>query len=459
MTAYLQLEQRAERWWLGAARSSGLARVWDLGPGETPANHHVAPDLAEYLRTTDLIVTYSATTLVNWLSNPAVWGQTGVLLERLVDAQEVALFVAPTLRDYSLKAFCEAHHIPPPSTATSSTFRTQWETLSQRLRERTLSLPSAVRGLVASVAGDIWSEGLLGRRPVLPLLPGPALLGILSRRPHRGSGRPAAEVPNLQEAVVAALSPQGPVAQEHRAYEHRPGQIEMARSVAAAFEREELLLIEAGTGTGKSLAYLIPAILFARTTGMPVLISTNTKHLQDQLLQRDLPLANKALGVRFRAELVKGRSNYLCPRLLAAAVERVRKTAFREERLALAHLIAWAAQVEVAEVDALAPAAYEIAPALRQLVAQVRARNESCSGPKCSYFQNCPVEVVRARAQNANLVVVNHALLLASRETSILPECRHIVIDEAHNLEEVATAQLGYEISEASLRALVRLLE
>ncbi|MBM3477374.1 MAG: hypothetical protein FJX75_29240, partial [Armatimonadetes bacterium] len=256
----------------------------------------------------------------------------------------------------------------------------------------------------------------------------------------------------------ASLMPEGTVAAAHPAYEHRPGQIDMARAVAGAFERKEFLLVEAGTGTGKSLAYLIPAITFARSTGAPVIVSTNTKNLQDQLVERDIPLAGRALGIEFSAELLKGRSNYICPRLLASAAERIQESVFRDDRLALGHLIAWAAQAPVADLDNLSPGALDVAPALRSTVALVRARSEICSGRKCAYYQSCPVEVSRGRAQTADVVVVNHALLLASAGTTVLPEHEHVIIDEAHNLEDVATDQLGREVTDSSVRALLRLL-
>jgi len=457
MTAYLQLERRGKHWWLMAAAPEGETQRWDLGAGEHPAGSQAAQQLAAYLADAQTVVTHGRPELSEWLSTPSVLRQTGALLGRLVDLREAALLVTPGLRDSSLESLCRAHRLEPPSTKDGESFRGRWERLCRCLRDRSRAMRSEVRGLAATAAGNAWPEALLGAAESSASAP-KAIGAMLPRRPRRGRSDPVELQAKLQDIGPASLAPEGPVAQVHPTYEHRPGQIDMARAVAAALEREEFLLVEAGTGTGKSLAYLIPAIAFARSEGVPVIVSTNTKNLQDQLVQRDIPVAGRALGLEFKAELLKGRSNYLCPRLLAAAVERVRESVFRDDRLALAHVIAWAADAPIADLEELPPEAFAIAPALRSIVPSVRARNEACAGRKCTYYQCCPVEVARARAQNADVVVVNHALLLASAGTTVLPEHEHVVIDEAHNLEEVATEQLGREVTDGSVRGLLRLL-
>lgn len=457
MTAFVLLQRREDGRALGAAHSGGAARVWRLSEDDDGALPVAVREMARYLREAECIVTYEAGPLVELLSHPRTLPAARRCLGHLADAQEAALLVAAELADFSLEAFCSAHGISIPSVAEPEAFGASWEMLCRRLRERARALPGALRDFLSSVAGPAWPEAVLGPVGDAPGA-GSVVASLLPRRPRRMRREAGVTPSGLQELATSALLPQGPVAREHPAYEHRPGQVQMAEAVAGALQRDEILLVEAGTGVGKSLAYLIPAAAFAHARGVPVIVSTNTRNLQDQLIERDIPLTRRSLGFDFEAAVLKGRANYVCARRLAAAAEHARETVFRDERLAIAHLIAWAAAAEIADVSALSAAAHDITPGLRQAVSLVRARAEGCFGRNCPSFQVCPVEVARARAQNADIVVANHALLLASANTSVLPEHQHVVLDEAHNIEDVATDQLGLEVSDGSVRRLVRLL-
>ena len=457
MTAYVLLESRGRGLSLGVAKPGTPLRVWEFAESDAAASQAAVREMVRHVGDADSVVTYGSRPLVELLSDPRVLHTAHQCLSRLTDAQEAALLVAPELRDLSLQTFCEAHAIPPPSTTDPDTFLPRWESLRRRLRERAGVLPEGLRNLLSGVAGPAWPASILGPVAEAPAA-GPVISSALPRRPRRVKRTAASASPKLQQAAAAALLPDGAVAREHRAYEHRPGQVQMAEAVAGAFEREEILLVEAGTGVGKSLAYLIPAASFARGKGAPVIVSTNTRNLQDQLIERDIPLTKRSLGVDFEAAVLKGRTNYLCPRRLAAAAEHARETVFRDERLATAHLIAWAATAEIADLMSLSAAAHEVAPGLRHAVSVARASSEGCFGRNCAYYQVCPVEVARARAQNADVVVTNHALLLAGAHTTVLPEHEHVVLDEAHNLEDVATEQLGLEVSDGSTHRLTRLL-
>ncbi len=457
MTAYVLLERREGGLSLGAARPGEAARVWHSPEGDDAQARATVREMAGHLGGAERIVTYAARPLVELLSHPQVLHAARHCLGRLVDAQEAALLAAPELTDFSLEAFCSAHGISTPSVSDPDAFGANWEMLCRRLRERTRALPEALRDLLSTVAAPAWPEALLGPVAQAPGA-GSVVAAALPRRPRRTRREPAAGPPDLQQVAAAALRPEGPLAREHPAYEHRPGQVQMGEAVAGALERDEILLVEAGTGVGKSLAYLIPVATFAHTKGVPVIVSTNTRNLQDQLIERDIPLTRRSLGFDFEAVVLKGRTNYVCARRLAAAAEHARETVFRDERLAIAHLVAWAAAAEIADVSSLSAMAHDIAPGLRQAVSLVRARAEGCFGRNCPYYQVCPVEVARARAQNADIVVANHALLLASANTTVLPEHEHIVLDEAHNIEDVATDQLGLEVSDGSVRRLIRLL-
>jgi len=457
MTGYAQLEPWGRGRRLTAVFPPAEPLIVELGADGAPVSLEVAGALSRYLTDAESVVSFEAAELAERLSGPGVLRETRRLLGRLLDGRQAACLVAPELRSWALEPFCRTHTVEPPSSTDPASLLDRWAAVGRRLRDRSRAMSPETRALVAAVAGPAWPEVLLGPVESGGRL-GRPITGLLPRRPRR-AGRDPVELPSdLSTLAAAALEPVGAVASAHPAYEHRPGQIEMARAVAAAFVRDEFLLVEAGTGTGKSLAYLLPAIAFSRSKAEPVIISTNTKNLQEQLVGRDIPLAGKALGLEFVVELLKGRTNYLCPRLMAAAAERVQESVFRDERLALAHLVSWAAQAPIADLDTLAPEAFEVIPGLRSMVSMVRARSEACAGRRCAYYPSCPVEVARARAQNADVVVVNHALLLAGTGTAALPEHERLVIDEAHNLEDVATDQLGREVTDASVRALLRLL-
>jgi Rad3-related DNA helicase len=456
MTAYALVERRGGEVVACAARPRADTLRCAVSADDREAPRALAGDLLPYLLPADVVLTYGPA-LADLLSLPAVLADARETLGRLVDAREASLLVAAGLRQSGLRSVCEALGTSPPDVEDPAAFLAQWQDLAAALRGRGRALPAKLAGCLAEVMGPAWPEAVLDR-VLPPAKAAAALAAILPPLPPRVRREPRPASQDLQGLATAFLAPDGSLAAQHPAYEHRAGQIVMARAVAAAFEREELLLVEAGTGIGKSLAYLISAVRHARATRKPVVVSTNTKNLQDQLADRDLPLLRSALDLEFASAVLKGRANYLCPLLLAAAADRVRDSVFRDERLALAHLLAWAAAVPLADFETLSSSAYEAVPALRQTVERLRARSEACSGRRCSFFGTCPAEVARRRAQNADVVVVNHALRLVGGQDRLLPEHDCLILDEAHNLEDVATDQFSLEASGPSVRALLRLL-
>ena len=247
----------------------------------------------------------------------------------------------------------------------------------------------------------------------------------------------------LEAAVDAAFAPGGPLSRTVAEYEPRPGQRAMAGAVARAIEQGRVLLAEAGTGTGKTLAYLVPSLL----SGRRALISTGTKTLQEQIYEKDLEDLRRALGIDFTATCLKGRGNYLCLH---------RFDQFRENPLSLALvepevadlLASWGRQTDTgdrAELEGL--------PDDLEVWAELSASSENCIGPSCPRHEDCFVTRMRRRAEQSDLVVVNHHLLCADasvRQESaggVIPECEVAVIDEAHQLEEVATQYFGVAVS------------
>ncbi len=263
--------------------------------------------------------------------------------------------------------------------------------------------------------------------------------------------KPAETVQPLDPGALAALvAPGGVFQRAFPGYEHRPQQVEMVRAVAEAFNVPAHLLAEAGTGTGKSLAYLLPAAHYALQNDVRVVISSNTINLQDQLFQKDIPDVQRILDLPFRAALLKGRGNYLCQRRLSI-LRRSRQLAAADIS-GLIKVLAWLPQTRTGERSELM-----LVNADHGVWAQVAASSETCVGDRCTYRQQgrCFFYRARDRAERAHLVIVNHALLLAdlAMENRVLPDYQHLIIDEAHHLEDIATDQFGISVSQQDLYA------
>ena len=248
------------------------------------------------------------------------------------------------------------------------------------------------------------------------------------------------------------LAPGGGLARAIPDYEDRAEQRAMSAAVVRALDDERPLIVEAGTGTGKTLAYLIPAL----QSGKRVVVSTGTRALQDQIARHDIPLLRSILAKPFSAVVLKGVSNYACRRKLAELAGRNATLATRD--VSVNALVDWAEYSETgdrAEVEWLAEAA--------PLWAEVTTTPDARIGPRCPYFERCFVTQARRLADQAQLVLVNHHLYFADRairagsaKARILPDHDAVIFDEAHQLEDVATEHFGAKVSTHKLAELVR---
>ena len=269
--------------------------------------------------------------------------------------------------------------------------------------------------------------------------------------------------PTVDEEVLTKLrslfSPEGELAAQFSDWEHRPGQLVMAQQVLQCYLQGGTTLIEAGTGTGKSLAYLIPALLWSQLSGEKVIISTNTSTLQEQLLHNDIPLARRALNWDFPACLVKGWSNYVC--LLKLRQTGTELDLFQREQITqLDRILTWA---EVTEDGTLAD--LDFAPD-EDIWESVCAESDLCTRGQCPYYSRCFYFAARRKIRDATVLLVNHHLLFADlavrrvlgfdTDRAILPRYYHVIFDEAHHLEDVATNYLGVEQSSLGLTRMLR---
>jgi ATP-dependent DNA helicase DinG len=257
---------------------------------------------------------------------------------------------------------------------------------------------------------------------------------------------------SLVGAVADVFSDDGPLAKHDEHFEPRPGQRRMAEGIAVTFERGGRLMVEAGTGTGKTLAYLVPAVL----AGRRVLISTGTRTLQDQIFYKDLPALAQALGREIRAAYMKGRSNYLC----LHRFERLREAEAAlpdEEKRWMRMIGEWAEETPTGD-----RAEIEDLPDDFTLWSDMTATGEQCLGRECPRHADCFVTRMRERAAESEVVIVNHHLLCADAAVrqgpygEVIPECDVLVIDEAHQLEDVVTQHFGVALTPHRIEELER---
>jgi ATP-dependent DNA helicase DinG len=235
-------------------------------------------------------------------------------------------------------------------------------------------------------------------------------------------------------------------------YEHRPAQLEMAQAVDDAFEKHHHVIVEAGTGTGKTLAYLLPAIC----SGRRVVISTATKSLQEQLYQKDVPFLQKHFAPQLKVAVMKGRSNFLCRTKLHALADQPMLRGM-EELDAFKQIREWAKVTETGDRAELT-----FLPDDSDLWTRIDARRDTCTGKKCPEFDQCFLTAMQNRAKEADLIIVNHHLFFADLALkqddfgSILPEYSAVVFDEAHEMEDVASDYFGQQISNFRFEELAR---
>ncbi len=254
-------------------------------------------------------------------------------------------------------------------------------------------------------------------------------------------------------SVDSLLGPGGALEVALPAYEHRPEQLQMARAVERAFSERSYLLAEAGTGTGKTLAYLVPALL----SGRRVVVSTATKTLQDQIFFKDLPLLREKMGLRFEAAYLKGRSNYLCLHRYDA-FSKEPQFGSREESRYWPKLKAWAEETDTGDRSELD------LPESFSAWSRLSTTSETCVGTKCPQYETCFVTRMRKRAEQADLLVVNHHLFFADlalrssgkRTEGVLPWYEAVIFDEAHALEDAASGHFGCGVSNYRLEELAR---
>jgi ATP-dependent DNA helicase DinG len=255
------------------------------------------------------------------------------------------------------------------------------------------------------------------------------------------------------------FGPRGLIARAHPDYEHRPGQIQMAEAVLRAFEGRRHLIVEAGTGTGKTLAYLVPAVAAATARGGRVVISTGTKNLQEQLMEKDIPFLQRVLPKKFTAAYMKGRSNYLCLQRVKRAettpiLDGLDDVNYFDEVRRWSRDSTTGDRAELTEL-----------PETLSFWRHIDARSEICTGQKCPDYDACYITRMRQRASDADIIIVNHHLFFADLALrggeygQVIPDYSAVIFDEAHQIEDVAAEYFGSQVSNYMVEDMLRDLQ
>ena len=353
-----------------------------------------------------------------------------------IDLRRLARALRPTCSDHGLASIATQYGIDGPAGAALAA------RVFAAMIEETLTLDRELIALLARLLPDPLSElfdRLLTEARTEETSPAEA--------PPPSPDAPDVDLGGLCAADV--LGAQGLVADALASYEERSGQLEMANAVQEAFRDGEALLVEAGPGTGKTFAYLVPAILTLRgDASARVIVSTRTKQLQEQLYGKDLPFLLRRLAPHLNVALLKGRENYLCLRRWQTLVGELVGGLDRDGLARLAPLARWLIETETGDIDE--NTAFQADPDSRSLWRRLCDAPNHCVGVFCPFLDDCFSIAARRRARKADLVVVNHSLLLGDLSVGgvVLGKYTHLVVDEAHNLEEAARTAFTQSLSE-----------
>ncbi len=393
-------------------------------------------------------------------------------LNERIDTYEMAAVLLPSASRYNLGSLGQLLNIPLPATHRALDDARVTHGVYQRLIAQAMELPIDLLAEIVRMSEPLeWDGGwvfrqiLLGRarekvgpKKVRPQARGTAASGPLFK-PLEESKGPPLQVPKEPlpidpEEAASMLEHGGPFSKYVENFEYRPEQVEMLKAVANALSIGQHLLVEAGTGVGKSYAYLVPAALFALQNNTRVVISTNTINLQDQLINKDIPDLCAALNLDFRSAVLKGRANYFCPRRFELLRHHGPSNA--DELRVLAKLLVWLQENGSGDRNEI----NLTGPAERDVWLHISAEDDACSSETCLERMGggCPFFRARQAAQNAHILIVNHALLLTDVATGnrVLPDYDHLIIDEGHHLEAATTGALSFRLTQADIERLIK---
>jgi len=442
---------------------SNLTGISDEMVRQAPRIREVLDDLAAFIGDAP-ILGHNIQFDLSFLKKYGLFG-----LSERIDTYEMAAVLLPSASRYNLGALGQALGIPLPASHRALDDARVTHVVFQRLFAQALTLPIELLAEIVRLSEPIeWDGGWVFQQ----VLRARSKEKITARKVSEQDEGPLFEAPEDEERkappiqlpktpipidpdeAAAYLEYGGPFSQHFPNYEYRPEQVAMLRAVASALSTGQHLMVEAGTGVGKSYAYLVPAALFAVQNNTRVVVSTNTINLQDQLIKKDIPDLRTALGMDLRAAVLKGRSNYLCPRRFENLRRHGPQTA--DEMRILAKVLVWSldnSSGDRTEINLTGPAE-------RDVWLHVSAEDDACTTETCLERVGgaCPFFRARQAAQTSHLLIVNHALLLTDVATGskVLPEYEYLIVDEGHHLEAATTGALSFRLTQFDLERLLR---
>jgi len=421
-----------------------------------PTMQAILPDLRRFVGDTP-IIGHNIQFDLGFLRAHGLFSQNAA-----IDTFELATILLPQAKRYSLTALIKFLHIKLPDDGQAHRAlydATVAQALFSRLLDEARQLDDAILHefvLLAEQGKENWplsmvfrqlkNERSVRRQPApLELTPKEAPLNY---KPLKPVNQPQ-DIDTI--ALCRMLEQGGLFDQTFSGFEHRSQQVDMLSHVAEAFNTAHHAMIEAGTGTGKSIAYLLPAIHWAIQNGQRVVVSTNTINLQDQLLGKDIPSLQKILPFDFKAVVLKGRNNYVCPKRVLMFMTKGQHSV-TELRL-LCKLLVWLPQTNTGDREEL----FLRDKAEEALWWQVASDGLICTARTCT-AETCFYARARRAAEAAHVIIVNHALLLAdvAVDGHIIPDYKHLIIDEAHHVEDNITSQLSFFADQRGLEQLLR---
>lgn len=388
--------------------------------------------------------------------------------QQTLDTYELASVLLPAASRYNLGALGQQLGIPLPATHRALDDARVTHACYVRLLDLARELPLETLQEIVELGNYVdWDAGWAFEQA----LHARVKEGIKPKRTSRASTHKPALDPTAQrdsppiqrteeplpldpEEVASILEYGGPFSEYFESYEHRTEQVEMLKAVTDALSTGGHLMVEAGTGVGKSFAYLVPAALFAYNNNTRVVVSTNTINLQDQLIKKDIPDLQAALQLRVRAAVMKGRVNYLCPRKVGYM--RSHGPANANEMRVLAKIIVWQLENTSGDRNEL----NLTGPIEREVWSRLSAEDDACTTETCLGRMGgvCPFHRAKQAAQNSHLLIVNHALLLSDVSTGskVLPEYDYVIIDEAHHMESAVTNALSFRMTQNDLDRMLK---
>lgn len=391
------------------------------------------------------------------------------LYNESVDTYDLASVLMPKASRYNLASLGKELAIPLPNSHRALDDAKLTQAVFMRLFDQILQLPAElVRELVFHGETVDWG-GTLAFKYALALIENedltrsvaPSTRAFELTFPVAGGYKELELYNGLEkvekldpEEMAAYLDYGGNLAKLSEMFEHRPEQLEMLRAVSDALSNNNKLLVEAGTGVGKSFAYLLPAAMFAIKNSTRVVVSTNTINLQDQLINKDIPAIREILGLDVQATILKGRGNYICPRRFG--LMRQNGPNSPDEMRVLGKVLLWGHLGASGDRNDLTLNR----PGERDAWSRISAEDENCSSETCGGKMGgtCPFFKAKQASQNAHIIIVNHALLLAdlASEGMVLPSYDYLIVDEGHHLESAATGAMSFRYAQNDMDRLLK---